>query len=50
MGDIVEWFPLSGPLPDMAFEANAHSIERFGKTKLDGATADPDFALDTRVK
>jgi hypothetical protein len=39
----LEWFPLSGPLPEMAFEADAHIIERYGKTKLSGAPVDPDF-------
>jgi ADP-ribose pyrophosphatase YjhB (NUDIX family) len=43
--DALAWWPLSGPLPDMAFEADAHIIQRYGKTKLEGAPVDPDFAL-----
>lgn len=43
--DALEWFPLSGPLPEMAFEADAHIIERYNKTKLEGVPVDPDFAF-----
>ena len=42
--EILEWFPLSGPLPEMAFEADEHIIERYHKTKLAGLLVDPDFA------
>jgi 8-oxo-dGTP diphosphatase len=41
------WFPLAGPLPEMAFEADQHIIERYWSTKLKGAPVDPDFALTT---
>ena len=41
----VEWFPLSGPLPEMAFEADAHICERYYGTKLQGAPVDPDYAV-----
>jgi ADP-ribose pyrophosphatase YjhB (NUDIX family) len=41
------WFPLAGPLPEMAFEADQHIIERYWKTKLEGAPVDPDYALPT---
>jgi len=40
----LEWFPLTGPLPTMAFEADEHIIERYHQTKLVGAPVDPDFA------
>jgi ADP-ribose pyrophosphatase YjhB (NUDIX family) len=40
----LEWFPIAGPLPDMAFEADAHIIERYLKTSLAGAPVDPDFS------
>lgn len=46
-GDDLEelgWFPLTGPLPDMAFEADRHIIERFRRTSLEGAPVDPRFA------
>jgi hypothetical protein len=43
--DAVEWFPLQGPLPEMAFEADRHIIERYARTRLKGAPVDPDYAL-----
>jgi hypothetical protein len=45
--DIVElgWFPLDGPFPDMAFEADHHIILRYRKTNLTGAPVDPEYAL-----
>jgi 8-oxo-dGTP diphosphatase len=45
--DMVElaWFPLSGPFPLMAFEADEHIIARYHRTKLAGAPVDPRFAL-----
>jgi len=46
-GDDMEklaWFPLSGPLPDMAFSADRHVIERCHKTRMEGAPIDPRFA------
>ena len=47
-GDDLEtlaWVPLSGPLPDMAFEADEWIIERYQKTGRTGALpVDPDFA------
>ena len=48
--DVVElaWFPLQGPLPDMAFEADRHIIERYGKTRLEGAPVDPVYARSRR--
>jgi ADP-ribose pyrophosphatase YjhB (NUDIX family) len=41
----VAWFPLLGPLPEMAFEADAHICERFYKTELEGAPVDPYYAV-----
>jgi ADP-ribose pyrophosphatase YjhB (NUDIX family) len=41
----LEWVPLSGPLPEMAFEADAWIIESYQKTKFKGGLpVDPDFA------
>jgi 8-oxo-dGTP diphosphatase len=41
----LQWFPLGGPLPEMAFEADERIIERCHKLKLkDGLPVDPDFA------
>jgi 8-oxo-dGTP diphosphatase len=40
----LEWFPLSGPFPAMAFEADEHIINRYYKTKMPGTPVDPQFA------
>jgi 8-oxo-dGTP diphosphatase len=42
--DSLEWFPLTGPLPEMAFEADEHIIARYHQMQLEGAPVDPDFA------
>ena len=43
--ETLEWVPLSGPLPEMAFEADERIIERYQKTKLEERLpVDPDFA------
>jgi ADP-ribose pyrophosphatase YjhB (NUDIX family) len=43
--EVLEWVPLSGPLPEMAFEADERIIERYQKTKFKGGLpVDPDFA------
>ncbi len=48
--DIVElqWFPLQGPLPDMAFEADRHIVERYNATRLEGVPVDPLYARPAR--
>jgi 8-oxo-dGTP diphosphatase len=43
--EALEWFPLSGPLPEMAFDADAHICERYYKTQLEGAPVDPGYAV-----
>ena len=40
----LEWFPLSGPFPAMAFEADKHIIDRYHKTKIAGIPVDHRFA------
>ena len=44
--DLVEvaWFPLAGPLPEMAFAADQHIVERYHATALEGAPVDRDYA------
>jgi 8-oxo-dGTP diphosphatase len=43
--ETLKWVPLAGPLPEMAFEADEHIIERYRQTKLEwGLPVDPDFA------
>jgi 8-oxo-dGTP diphosphatase len=42
--DGLEWFPLEGPLPEMAFEADRHIIGRYAATRLAGAPVDARFA------
>ena len=47
--EALEWVSLSGPLPDMAFEADEWIIERYRQTKCDEALpADPDFRDSSR--
>lgn len=43
--ETLQWVPLSGSLPEMAFEADEHIIERCWKTKLkERLPVDPDLA------
>ena len=43
--EILEWFPLSGPLPEIGFEADEHIIRRYHKTKHeDGLPVDQYFS------
>jgi len=42
----LQWFTFTDPLPDMAFEADEHIIQRFYHTNLKGAPVDPAFATD----
>jgi len=42
--DGLEWFPLEGPLPEMAFEADRHIIGRYAATRLSGTPVDPRYA------
>ena len=42
--ETLEWLPLSGPLPNMAFEADEHIIRRAQRTELEEKLpVDPDF-------
>ena len=46
-GDDIEeagWFPLSGPFPKLAFEADEHIIARYFQNKISGALVDREFA------
>jgi len=46
-GDDLEelaWFPLTGPFPDLAFEADRHIIDRYRETTLEGVPVDPQYA------
>jgi 8-oxo-dGTP diphosphatase len=40
----LEWFPLSGPYPPMAFEADKDIIERYHRTRIAGIPVDRRFA------
>lgn len=42
--DELGWFPLAGPLPDMAFEADRHIVERYAADRNRGAPVDPTAA------
>jgi len=41
----LDWFPISGPFPPMAFEADTHIIDRYSKTKMSGISVDNRFAV-----
>ncbi|MHB8125705.1 MAG: nucleotide triphosphate diphosphatase NUDT15 [Desulfitobacteriaceae bacterium] len=43
--DTLQWFNISGPLPQMAFSADIHIIERYNKTRIEGLQIDSDFVL-----
>ena len=45
----VAWFPLSGPWPEMAFEADKHICERYYRTQLEGVPVDPGYVVVGRV-
>ncbi len=42
----LRWAPLSGPLPEMAFEADGHIIARYAETHLAGAPVDPRYSSE----
>ena len=42
--DALEWVPLSGPLPEMAFEADERVVDRCQKGLAGGMPVDPGFA------
>jgi 8-oxo-dGTP diphosphatase len=44
----LEWFPLSGPLPEMAFEADEWIIGRYHMKGEEGLPVDPDYACQGR--
>jgi ADP-ribose pyrophosphatase YjhB (NUDIX family) len=48
--EVVGWFPLSGPLPDMAFEEDLHVIDLYATMKGNGLPVDPDFAADSACR
>jgi 8-oxo-dGTP diphosphatase len=42
--DLVRWFSSGEELPELAFEADRHIIERYFATRLEGAPVDPEYA------
>ena len=40
----LQWFPLAGPFPDFAFDADKHIINRYHATKFAGAPVDLNLA------
>jgi ADP-ribose pyrophosphatase YjhB (NUDIX family) len=40
----VRWYPLGGPMPELAFEADRHIVERFAQSGPFGAPVDPEHA------
>lgn len=43
------WYPLTGPFPEMAFEADQSIIEYYHATDLKGAPVDRDYALPPHI-
>ena len=47
-GDDIEelrWFPMGGPLPELAFEADRMLIEEYARSKNQGLPVDAEFAV-----
>lgn len=42
--DELSWFPLAGPFPEMAFEADSHILARFAADPSEGAPVEPEHA------
>jgi 8-oxo-dGTP diphosphatase len=42
--DELRWVPLSGPMPEMAFEADRHIVARYASDRIVGAPVDPEHA------
>jgi len=42
--DELEWFSLEDDLPNFAFSADRHMVERYFATRLSGAPIDPAYA------
>jgi len=42
--EAVDWFPLSGPFPTLAFQEDADVLDAYSKTRSEGLPADPNFA------
>ena len=42
--DGLQWLPLEGPFPPLAFDADAHILARYGAAPFAGAPVDPRFA------
>jgi ADP-ribose pyrophosphatase YjhB (NUDIX family) len=45
----LDWAPLRGPFPDMAFGADRHIIERYAEGGLAGAPVDPRYGSGPAV-
>lgn len=45
-----EWFPLTGLLPEMAFEADEDIIMRYSQTRISGAPVDMNVAIAKNKK
>lgn len=44
----VDWFPLAGPLPEMAFQEDVDLLEWYSTAAVDGLPVDPDHATPYR--
>jgi len=48
--EAVDWFPLSGPLPEMAFQEDIDMIEWYSMNKSESLPVDPDFACQSSAR
>jgi ADP-ribose pyrophosphatase YjhB (NUDIX family) len=46
--DAVDWFPMAGPLPEMAFQEDVDLLEWYSTQTVDGLPVDPDYAAPDR--
>lgn len=46
--EALEWVPLSGPLPEMAFEADEMIVKRYQMKRKEALPVDPDYACQSQ--
>jgi ADP-ribose pyrophosphatase YjhB (NUDIX family) len=48
--DAVEWFSLSGTLPEMGFQEDVEAIQRYAEAGFVGLPVDPDYAMPKKPR
>ena len=46
--EAVDWFPISGPLPEMGFQEDVEVIEMYAQKRFAGLPIDPDYAVSSK--